>query len=205
MANSTIKSKAYGDLADIDLNDIKNDYVGYVSRASNTPTTNGDGYLIVIGNDENDRCTQYWKVKNNTTTYHRYFISDSWADWYALVTAYRGGSTFNITGGYNAFVGYITSSGKAIRFNIPLNRPYTNASSVSCSFLKCTIRHADGGYIFDNVDIYNGSTYDSLVNSLNCRLTNTGIYVEINLKNATSFINNSVLVVSVITGNFTFV
>lgn len=83
ITNNVISNK-FTNLSSVDLNDIKYYYMGYVSGGTNVPTSNGDGYLIVVGSDTNDRCFQMWKVRSSNNIWHRYFLNNSWSTWTQL-------------------------------------------------------------------------------------------------------------------------
>lgn len=84
MASSTISKKGYNNLQSPNLNNCISTYMGYVSGGTNTPTSNGDGYLIVVGSDTADRCMQMWKVRSSSDIWHRYLLGGNWSAWIKL-------------------------------------------------------------------------------------------------------------------------
>lgn len=83
ITNNVIKN-SYQDLNNVDLNDQLSLYLGYVSNATNTPTSNGNGYLIVVGSELGDRCMQIWRVRSSNNLWHRYYLNNAWSTWVQL-------------------------------------------------------------------------------------------------------------------------
>lgn len=79
--------------------------------------------------------------------------------------------------------GNLTSSQKIVQFYIPFPKN-TNNLSVNELYIVADIRHADGGYITQNIDLSTIGTYD-------IRLSEYGLYIGLSLNTASTFTNNA--------------
>lgn len=118
-----------------------------------------------------------------------------------LKTFIGPGDTISISNGI--YVGHLTGSYKSIRCYIPVSRPIIGVSSVSFSSpssTKITVRHADGGYI------WNGITISTLQEdgSVSLTVSETGIYFNNISSTAWSLTNNAPLSVTFENMSFTF-
>lgn len=98
---------------------------------------------------------------------------------------HKAGESITV-GGY--FAGNLTGSNKTIQFTVPTPQRLNKVSSASISG-NVIIRHADGGYIANNVEINSLGTIEDGYKTQNT------ISFNITLNTASNFTNNSVVVI----------
>lgn len=97
---------------------------------------------------------------------------------------YHVGDTVNIANVLCA--GILTGAQKELRFFVPLSKPIGSDVSNASVSGNWYIRHADGGYIANNVTLASLGT--TALTQTDC-----GIQIRVQLTNAVSFSNNSVV------------
>lgn len=158
MATSTIRKDRYNNLSGLNLNDYVETYMGYVYSVTNQPSgRNANGYLVVISDDGDNRCTQFYKPYNSGRIYSRYQANSTWSAWREYSLCYESGDTYSKDATQKHCAGYLTGGGSSAVFTIPLERP-VNASSVTFSKLTLTLV-ADGARLINAVEVVASSSY----------------------------------------------
>lgn len=96
---------------------------------------------------------------------------------------YKAGNTFKSTGRINA-EGYLSGSAKVIEFSIPMSKSLANISTITVNSLNVAVRHADGGYLLNTVDLATEDgtieTYKASDNIITIRFTSNTVYSATN-------------------------
>lgn len=104
---------------------------------------------------------------------------------------YKDGDTFSPINNGIVCAGFLTTSKQDVFFSMPVNKSMKNISSVTINRLQATIRHADGGYIANNVQLSTLGTL-SIAKSSDYFVT-----IKLILSTASQYTNNSTLSVLV--------
>lgn len=94
--------------------------------------------------------------------------------------------------------GYLSGANKSIVFSVPVGKSMANIKNITINKLKVNIRHSDGGYIYNQVDLV-GETDITLKASI---ATNNMITFGITSENAYDFTNNAPVSVFIYGKNF---
>lgn len=94
--------------------------------------------------------------------------------------------------------GYLTTSRKSVGFSVLLEKRLDNINEIIIESLICEIRHSDGGYIAQNVEL---STLGSLSVS---KSTNNILGISLSLNTASSYTNNCPVNVRITSGTIKF-
>lgn len=109
---------------------------------------------------------------------------------------YKSGDTLTLT--TLCVAGFLTSSKSQVIFSIPVDKRMDNISKVTVSLTKCQIRHSDGGYIANGIDL-------SAIGTLTAEIeTSNALNIVLTLTNASTFTNNCPVAVYIINGTVTF-
>lgn len=177
-------SNVFTKLSNVDLNDIKYNFQGYVTSATNQPSGYASGNLLVYGREDQLSCEQIFTPYNSAIpvfvrNYATSGGSGSWTAWKKISDCYEAGDTINL-GNFDC-LGHSASATQFV-FSIPINKPIA-ASNVTFNKLQVTVYSQDGRLI-NNVDFVADSSFTITTASIN----NNGINVLIT-KNE-SFIEN---------------
>lgn len=83
--------------------------------------------------------------------------------------------------------GYLSGASKSIVFSVPVEKSMANIKNITINKLKVNIRHSDGGYIYNQVDLV--GEIDITLKALIA--TNNMITFSIASENAYDFTNNA--------------
>ena len=109
---------------------------------------------------------------------------------------YKSGDNFDLN--FLLCAGILTSSKKQVIFTIPFDKKIDKINTITGDFTNVQIRHADGGYIANGVDLSTIGTI-SIV-----KATNNTARVTLELTTASEFTNNCPVVVYIVDGNIVF-
>lgn len=109
---------------------------------------------------------------------------------------YKEGDTYKPA--YLLCTGILTSGNKEVIFTMPTEKRMDGISTITCSSLKCQIRHSDGGYIANSVELSTLGTLDFT------KTTNNTLRIRLIMNNASTLTNNCPVNVYIISGDFTF-
>lgn len=110
---------------------------------------------------------------------------------------YQDGEKMVNTKGFTV-AGLLTASKTSIQFSVPVGKSMANIKNITINKLKVNIRHSDGGYIYNQVDLV-GETDITLKASI---ATNNMITFSIASENAYDFTNNAPVSVYIYEKNF---
>lgn len=94
--------------------------------------------------------------------------------------------------------GYLSGANKSIVFSVPVGKSMANIKNITINKLKVNIRHSDGGYIYNQVDLV--GEIDITLKALIA--TNNMITFSIASENAYDFTNNAPVSVFIYEKNF---
>ena len=143
-----------------------------------TPT----GYSSLLEWSEN-AVIQAYKITNGNLTHDPTKEAELESEWQKIVID-----------GLNT-AGLLTTSKTQVAFNIPLYRVIPDNATIELALTKCQIRHADGGYIAQDVDLSTLGTYSTIRKAYGNR-----ILVTLTLSKAAAFTNNCPVSVYVVEG-----
>ena len=111
---------------------------------------------------------------------------------------YKANDVFAITQEYLHCAGILSSSQKGIYFTIPVDKSMKNVSTATINSCNVQIRGNTGGYIAQNVQLNTLGTITTTI------VSERNISVVVSMPNASSFANNSPIVVSIRSCRITF-
>lgn len=113
-------------------------------------------------------------------------ISEVYEDMY-----YNANDTFEISTPYLNCAGMLSGGQKGVYFTIPVDKSMKKITTATIESSNVQIRHADGGYIAQNVSLASLGTLSV------SKISDRNLSVVLTLTNAASQTNNSVITVSI--------
>ena len=104
---------------------------------------------------------------------------------------YKNGDTFEVSTPYLHCPGILSGGKKGIYFTIPVDKSMKKINSATIESSDVQIRHADGGYIAQNVPLASLGTLSV------SKISDRNLSVVLTLTNEASQTNNSVITVSI--------
>lgn len=159
--------------------------------SGDVPSTNGS--IFILKNANWRGVIEFYGTTEDVGNYEMFLVGENGIPdgyWREQTKPIGHGTVYDFTG-YGIFTGFLTSGGTEVHFCIPLPTlvPAFITPSVTGNVI---IRHADGGYLANNVEINSLGTVD-------VRATLNMVRVRVVLPAAVSFANNSVIAVQSVT------
>lgn len=183
-----------------DLNDktIPTGFYYATSSTKNAPYASG-WFVQIYKRDEKNITQILYRYRDNIVFIRQYNTvnSEGWKDWETLIKKselyYKNNDTLSIKN--LACLGHLTSSKTQIIFNIITEKRLDNISTITINSMTVNVRHSDGGYILNGIDLTEGDV--SATKSTN----NT---IRVVYKTESNFTNNCPLSVDIASAEIKF-